>query len=447
MTLKARIVVAFLAIGVLLLASGYVILGLERSTLVRQFDSQLLVLRQHAKAAVTKAGSAAAAKSRRQLDGFFVGVRQSDGSFRVVVPIASEPALRPLISDTRKYSKPTTVAVTGASGQEMRVVAVTSRDGTVIIVGHTLAFVSAASSGLLRDLVLIGLVLMLLLGLIFWWIVRLGLAPIAAVTAAARSIKRGDVTQRAPDFPQGTEAHDLADAFNVLVETNLHSQATLRQFVADASHELRTPLATLTGYTSLYSQGGLNEPGAVGDAMSRIRQEALRMTRLVDDLLMLAKADQGPTHHLAPFDLVPVVRGVVSDLEVLETTRTLTTDTPSHARVVADQDQITQALMIFLDNARKYTPPGTEIEVRVEGLDDRMRLSVSDHGPGLEPDELDHVFDRFYRTAAGRAKVGSGAGLGLAIAHTLVTANGGAIGAASTVGMGSQFWMDLVPAK
>ena len=443
MTLKMRVITAFAAIAVLMLAAGSLIVHLERSTLSREFDIELRALRQPAKSLVTKAGTAAASKSSRLLTGAFVGVVGSDGTVRIVLPVAASPRVVPVLAPHRKYAKPTTVRTLGGSGSSMRVMTVVTRSGEIVVVGRTLDFVSNASAGLVRELVLIGLIMLVLLALIFWWIVRLGLAPIAAVTSAARSLRNGDVSQRAPEFPAGTEARELADAFNVLVETNQQSQATLRQFVADASHELRTPLATLTGYASLYSQGGLQEPGAVDDAMHRIRQEALRMTRLVDDLLVLARMDDLPTMKQAKLDLVPLVVGVVSDLRILEPHRTIATRLPSAAWVYADSDHVIQALTVYLDNARKYTPAGTGIDVTVAATDTSVRVTVRDHGPGLEPSELDHVFDRFFRTNAGRSAAGSGAGLGLAIARTLIVANGGTVGASSAPGVGSEFWFDL----
>lgn len=443
MTLRTRIVAAFIAICVLLLAAGYVIVSLEHTTALRQFDAQLRAMSRPAKAVAMKPGSAGAAKAQRQLDGYFVGIRSSDGVLRVVVPLAADQSAVPQLGKSPLGQKPSTVPTTGATVDTMRVLAVPTRDGREVVVGASLTDVEASSASLLRDLVLIGLVLLIVLGLILWWVLRLGLAPITAVTKAARSIKGGDLAERAPAFPAGTEAHDLSEAFNLLVDTNIRSEAKLRRFVADASHELRTPLATLSGYASLYSQGGLTSPGAVDDAMQRIRHEARRMTGLVEELLVLARVDAQTSVRRVPVELIGLVSGVAADFQVLEPRRPLALHLPDSAFVVGDPDQITQVLMILLDNARKYSPPESPIEINVETSDGKVRVAVRDRGPGLEAGELERVFDRFYRAPKNRAAVADGAGLGLAIAQTLIEAHGGSLGASSTVGVGSEFWFEL----
>ena len=196
---------------------------------------------------------------------------------------------------------------------------------------------------------LVGLAVAAVVGLLLWWVDRLGLRPIAAMTDAADAITAGDTTRRVPPGPPGTEAARLGEALNAMIDTNAATQERMRRFVADASHELRTPLTTLQGYAALHT-GRAGIPVADGedratdaaqaeaeraemvDAMRRMGDEAARMRRLVDGLLDLARLDDLGVVAREPVDLGVVVRDVASDLRVVAPDRVVTVDGPGVAR-------------------------------------------------------------------------------------------------------------------
>jgi two-component system OmpR family sensor kinase len=296
---------------------------------------------------------------------------------------------------------------------------------------------------LLRTLIAAFAVLVAFSSAVIWWTLRLGVSPIRRVAEVARHVKAGDTTQRVESFPHGTEAQELGEAFNTLVDANLASEERLRRFVADASHELRTPLATLSGYTSLYASGGLSDEVAVADAMGRMRHEAGRMQLLVDDLMLLTQFDQRPELNLAPVDLVPLVAGLVSDMRVVQPDRVITFEGPTSLNCVADSMRITQVVAAFTSNAMRHTASHVPVDVHISSDVSWARIAVSDRGLGIAADDLSHVFERFYRVDPGRTRAAGGSGLGLAIAAAIASAHGGRIGAESMVGVGSTFWLEL----
>ena len=156
------------------------------------------------------------------------------------------------------------------------------------------------------------------LGLVIWWVIHLGVRPVRRMTETAGAIAAGDLSQRVDEGTPGTEAGDLGVALNGMLgrieeafDQRAASEARLRQFVADASHELRTPVATIRGYAELYRTGALDERGQLDDAMRRTEEEAVRMGTLVDDLLHLARLDQGRPLERAPVDLGQLVEDAV----------------------------------------------------------------------------------------------------------------------------------------
>jgi len=315
--------------------------------------------------------------------------------------------------------------------------------GGTLILGRSMGEVDAALAGLRSTLVLVGSVLLAVIALVFWWMHRLGIDPILRVTRVARSISAGDTSQRVEPFPSGTEAHDLGTAFNQLVDTSEATQERLRQFVADASHELRTPLVTLKGYAALHGAGGLADEASTADAMRRIKQEADRMGRLVDDLLLLADLDRGPTLSLGPVDLGQIVEDLAGDLRAVAPDRVIIVHTSGSAVVQGDRDRLTQVVAALTNNALRHTPAGTGIDLRIVSTPGSVRVEVADHGPGIAAADLARVFDRFYRADVARARASGGSGLGLAIASAIVAAHGGTVGVRSPPGQGATFWVDL----
>jgi two-component system OmpR family sensor kinase len=205
--------------------------------------------------------------------------------------------------------------------------------------------------------------------------------------------------------------------------------AAMRRFFSDASHELRTPLASLRANAELYQQGALPRRPQVDEAMRRIALEAQRMSRLVDDMMHLARLDQlaGPDHE--PVDVRELVEDAVEDARSADPLRVYLADADGELTAHGDRELLRRALDNLLANVRTHTPPGTTASVTVLGTDDEVTIEVSDDGPGVPEPELPRVFDRFYRANAPVRRPGSG--LGLAIVAEIAAAHGGTVRASA----------------
>jgi signal transduction histidine kinase len=216
----------------------------------------------------------------------------------------------------------------------------------------------------------------------------------------------------------------------------------LRRFVADASHELRTPLTSIRGYAELWRAGGLRGSGDVDDAMGRMEQEARRMGLLVDDMLLLARLDQGRPLELAPLALDRLVDEAVRDARAVEPARPIDLVTDP-VTVGGDDHRLRQVVGNLLANARLHTPPGTPVHVSLRAVVDRVRLEVADEGPGLDPDVAARVFERFFRGDPARTRASGGSGLGLSIVAAVAEAHGGRVSVDTAPGAGARFVVEL----
>jgi two-component system OmpR family sensor kinase len=303
--------------------------------------------------------------------------------------------------------------------------------------------------------VLTGVVLIALLGLIGPWLIRRGLAPLDEMATTADGITtKGDLTDRMPDPGDRAEMGRLSSAINTMLDriqqafgARLASEQKVRQFAADASHELRTPLTTIRGYAELYRQGALG-PERLPDAMRRIEQEADRMSKLVAELLELARLDRMSSLDLTETDLALLVRDAVADATAVEPDRPVYAEAPPSLMAVVDEPRIRQILANLLGNVRAYTPPGTPTAVRLGQSGQSVVLEVADAGPGMSTEDAARAFDRFHRGASpggdgqepaapnGRDK--SGSGLGLAIVQAIARAHGGEAALDSVPGRGTR---------
>ena len=283
-----------------------------------------------------------------------------------------------------------------------------------------------------------------------WWLVRLGLRPLADVERTADSIAAGDLDQRVPGAGEPTEVGRLARALNVMLEriqsafdARVRSEAKLknneqhlRQFVADASHELRTPIAAVSAYAELFERGGADHAEDLPRIAAGIRMETARMDRLVNDLLTLARLDEGLAMEMAPVELVSLVS---------ESVRTATAVGPewpvrfwaAHpVEVDGDKDRLRQVIDNLLANVRAHTPEGTHTTVQVEQVGDDAEIEVRDDGPGMSGEDARRVFERFYRADPARSRTSGGSGLGLSIVSAIVEAHHGTVSASSAPGEG-----------
>jgi two-component system OmpR family sensor kinase len=442
MSLRARMLAGLGIITGLLVAAGLLILNIQQGFLVGQLDERMGRQVVNATAEVIGGGDPGQPRRSRGMADLYLGLLTSNGLTTIDTP-ATDPGLTPVLDPADLPASPTTVDATGGEAARMRILTTTLPSGDTLLLGRSMADIDAALAGLRSTLLTVGVILLAVIGLVFWWMRRLGLDPILRVTRVAQSISSGDTSQRVEAFPAGTEAHDLGAAFNQLVETNASTQARLRQFVADASHELRTPLVTLKGYAALHGAGGLADDASTDDAMRRIRQEANRMGRLVEDLLLLTEMDQGRLQANEPVDVVEILTDLAGDQQVIDPERTVSLDVPDSAIVTGDRDRLTQVFAGLTTNALRHTPRGTPIDLHVSQPPGTVRVEVTDHGTGIAAQDLPKVFDRFYRADVARARASGGSGLGLAIASAIVHAHGGTVGVASPVGQGATFWVEL----
>jgi two-component system OmpR family sensor kinase len=281
------------------------------------------------------------------------------------------------------------------------------------------------------------------MGLTALWVVRLGVKPIHDVTDAADAISAGDRERRLPSYPPGTEAAHLASAFNSMLDQKEAADERLRQFVADASHELRTPLTSIRGYVELYHRGGLSEQDRLDDAMRRVSGEAERMGALVDDLLLLSKLDRGLPLEVASVDVAALLADAAADARAVQPERAISVQTDDPLSCTADPLRIHQVVAAIVANALVYTPTDTPVELVGARRDGAVVIEVVDHGPGLDADTAAHVFERFYRGDASRARSTGGSGLGLSIAKSIVEAHGGRIAVHTSPGHGCRFTIAL----
>jgi two-component system OmpR family sensor kinase len=302
---------------------------------------------------------------------------------------------------------------------------------------------------LLVELLVSGGVL-ILLGAVAWWVVKAGLRPLDQMTATAGAIAAGDLTQRVPAGDDGTEVGRLGLALNVMLgeieESFAARQASedrLRRFLADASHELRTPLTSIRGYAEMFDRGARDRPEDLAVSMRHIRQDADRMSALVEDLLVLARLDrERPLAH-ERVDLRPVLESAVADVVVREPDRSVELSAPDPAVVAGDADRLRQVVDNLLVNAVRHTPPGTPIEVDLRHDGDFAVIGVRDHGPGIPLEERSRIFEPFYRSDPSRSRATGGEGLGLAIVETIVRAHGGQVGVQGPEGEGARFWVRI----
>ena len=335
----------------------------------------------------------------------------------------------------------------GRSGDYL--VAATTVGESTVVVGLPTRDVDDAVGQLVLAEVLLGLLVTLLAAAAAGVVVRRQLRPLTEVAAtahrvAALPLESGEIelAERVPErlTDERTEAGAVGAALNTLlahVESSLtarhRSEQQVRQFVADASHELRTPLATIAGYTEL-AQRRPDDTGTQRTALTKVAEESVRMTALVEDLLLLARLDSGRPLEQQPVDLTRLLLEAVSDARVLAPSHHWRLELPEDVvEVVGDDQRLHQVVTNLLTNARKHTPQGSTITVAATPTG----FTVHDDGPGFDPELAEHAFERFVRGDVSRTRGGvdpGGAGLGLSLVEAIVAAHGGTVSLTSAPG-------------
>jgi two-component system, OmpR family, sensor kinase len=460
-TLRARLIAALVALlAVVSAVIGIVSVTTLQHQVLSQLDRQVL-------AASTRTGNAAGGGPNHgppaDLDprDLFRVLGQSAGTLTVLItdekilgagiirggeqkptPLARSDA--PLLLAIPVDQRPHTISLTGFGEYRVVVTADPDEDGGRIITGLPLKDADSTVSRLTLVIIMVSVAGLLGAAVLGTIIVRLSLRPLRRVAETAGRVSKlqldkGEValSDRVPDKDTDThtEVGQVGDALNSLlghVSTALsarqRSEMRVRQFVADASHELRTPLASIRGYAELTRRTGDDLPDDIRYAMARVESEATRMTGLVEDLLLLARLDAGRPVEKENVDLTALVIDAVSDAHAAgpdHPVNLVLADEP--IEVLGDRARLHQVLTNLLSNARTHTAPGTRVEVALRAGAGEAVVEVADSGPGITPELLPHIFERFARADTSRSRKAGSTGLGLAIVSAVVGAHGGRV--------------------
>ena len=448
-------------VGVALLVFSILVFGLASSALIAQQDRDLTQRGERLLGSLSVAGADAFAPQHLFTaadlsDSTDIFVELVDSNANVLWTTATLNGAPPLAADVvgRIAHPDPTLTTLDISGVMLRVyVRPWSRpdlgQNGYVLVGQSLRGLQTTQSGIRGFLWLSGTFTFVAALIAIWLVGGRALRPLRQVASTAEDIRvTGDLRRRLPESRGWVELNRLARAFNGMLERLQQVQEQLagaleaqRRFVADASHELRTPLTTIRSNAGLLMQrpdvSTEDRQAALGD----IASEAERMSRLIRDLLTLARADAGQSLERTPLDLGVIVAEVGRQARTVYADREVSVECVP-LEVVGNADALKQLQWILLDNAARFAGPGGHICLSLTASDRGATLSVSDDGPGVAPADRERIFDRFFQ--ADLARAGNGAGLGLSIAHWIVAEHRGAIHVESNpAGRGARFVVDL----
>ncbi|PRZ08143.1 two-component system OmpR family sensor kinase [Isoptericola sp. CG 20/1183] len=469
--------VRLVAIIVLLLGAGMVFAGIATRTvvsnyLVDQLDSQLKQSAQNVAEMTVRGPDETGPRIPSDYSVALVscnGYDEAPIGWPQTLDTFGEPAIpdESLTSVVERGLEPFTVDSTGGSApSQWRVVSIpcspdhgNTLDGAAYV-ALPLAAVDKTTAYLSSSLLWSGIGIVLLGGALAFWLVQHSLRPLRRIEATAAAIAEGDLSQRVPEQPSSTEVGSLSRSLNVML-TQIESafavqeasEQRMRRFVSDASHELRTPLATVRGYGELYRMGALDTDEKVDDTMVRIEDSARRMGTLVNDLLVLARLDEGRPMRHEVVDLAALAHDTAQDLHALDPTRAVAVTglrpgeaPPAALHTVGDADRLRQVLTNLVGNVARHTPAGSPAELALGTVAEGVVVEVRDHGPGVSDEQAGRIFERFYRADSSRNRESGGSGLGLAIVAAILGAHGGSAAVAQTPGGGLTVRVLLPPA-
>jgi len=451
MSLRDRVLIGFAAIAAVAIAVAIAVTVSTTNYQVGQLDERL----------ATFAGPSFIDQPVQNLPGGGPGElsRPSD-AFRGYVTADGESYvfLRPNVGDTADDvpvidideldpddSTYLTVAAQDGSG-EFRVLARPAGDGWDVT-ALSMDSVNASTQRLIL-IETVGILLMLGgLGVVAWWVIRLGVNPMRRMVHASARIADGDLSVRLEGAGTGSESAELAASLNAMIGTltasiaeRERSEARLREFVADASHELRTPLTTVLGYSELHRRGALRKKADQDDAWGRTEAEARRMKRLVDDMLELAKYDSEPVLSQQEVSLLSLAKDVAAGASAAYPDAEFSAAGEDVA-ITGDPDRLRQAMLNVVANAAIHG--GSNVTINVGSDGDRATIAIADDGPGMPPEVAARATERFVRGDSSRQRTTGGAGLGLAITAAIVEAHGGTLDVESEEGAGTTVTITL----
>jgi heavy metal sensor kinase len=331
----------------------------------------------------------------------------------------------------------------------MRRVVLPKHDATYIAVaGGSLEPTDEELEALRDTLAYVVPIALLLATLSGWFLAHRSLAPVVGMVERARRLGGDDLSGRLPVVNPRDELGRLAETFNDLLGRLESSMTQQRQFMADASHELRTPITTTRTAANVALQQRHRDEDDYRRSLTIIEQQAIRLSRIVDDMFTLARADAGnyPIRK-HPMYLDEVVNEVVSAARIVASTKEVSIECngANSAPFVGDEELIRRMLMNLLDNAVRHSPSGGVVRVDLHQIACGYSIVVADQGPGIPPENQPHIFERFYRVDPSRARGtrDGGAGLGLSLAQWVAHLHGGAVTLTSSSNMGSTFTVAL----
>jgi two-component system OmpR family sensor kinase len=461
LSLRGRLLIGIISLVVIgLLVSDVATYALLQPSLVGRVDDQLTAGWRSA-VGVLGGAEGGAPNSIQFPTGTVMERVAPDGTVltqKVLVTVgAAPPAARPQLPHPLKNvgtdtpTAPYTVSGTGGVSQ-YRIIDWPEDyfGGDFVVVAIPLTDVQSTLSQLVLLEVLISAAVVAATAILAWLIIQISVRPLQKMGVVAQDIAAGDLTKRVEPATSKTEIGRLGLALNAMLtqieaafEERKASENRLRRFIADASHELRTPLTSIRGYSEMLRRGAAESPNDSELARRRIEEESVRMSALVDDMLLIARLDQGRPLVTKPVDLQAIARDAAADARAVAPQREIKLEAPSSVLVAGDDTRLRQVLGNLVRNALVHTPQKTPIEIGVSTEDGIGRLSVADHGPGLKPEEMRRIFEPFFRADPSRSRDSGGAGLGLSIVSAVVSAHGGKVRVSETSGGGATFEVDL----
>jgi len=466
-TLKRRLTAT--VAGLLVLATvliGLVSVVALRGFLMERLDVQLYMTIERAQAAVRDPNKRPADRDgdRDDAQGALLAPGQQAGTLIAVVSpttgvnagllnndgdidLIDASALARLTAQPRD-AEPQSISITGVG--DYRVMAVRATNGEKLVIGLPLIEVDAVTAQLILVILVVsgfGLAVTIVAGRA---VVGFELRPLTAVVATASRVSKLPLDTDASgldgvDLPEGDDRTEVGRVGNAVRTMLGHigralaarqaSEDKVRQFVSDASHELRTPLASIRGYAELTRRSGVKLPKDTAHSLARIESEATRMTGLVEDLLLLARLDEGRELEAQHVDLTRIIVDAVSDAHAAGPDHVWRVEVPDEQiTVIGDSARLHQVVVNLLANARVHTPPSTIVTVGLAESDSAVTLAVIDNGPGIPPAQIPNLFERFSRGDSSRTRATGSTGLGLAIVHAVVSAHHGTVAGESRKG-------------
>jgi two-component system, OmpR family, sensor kinase len=382
----------------------------------------------------------------------YISTQPFRGSSRLLIvvlpgrrPISNEPELltqAPELAATKTGFSSVKIEDVGSLRLFREAVSRNGRTAAVVAVGEPLTPVTRAEKQVARTFLVAGSAT-LLIGLLAGYLVAARTAgPLRRMARIAARVDAGDLSPRMAQGGPRDEVRALADSFDLMLERLEDAFARQRAFASDASHELRTPLTVIRGQLEVLARQSNPAPADVRRVERLVRTEILRMERLVDDLLVLARADEREFLRKRPIDLPPFAAELIDGARPTANRRFELGPIPM-GLVDADPDRLAQALRNLIRNATEYTSEGGIVRLTGSTSRGRVTLAVEDDGPGIPPAHRERVFDRFHRTDSARTRVRGGVGLGLAIARAIVEAHGGKIYATESPEGGARVAIEL----